>query len=551
MGLVPPQPNLPLSAPLARVSLEKQAKNGYSLETQIRLMSEINARYGFATSEEYVLQDDGYEGDDWDRPAINQGVELIRQGKVKALTFMETDRFSRDVQGGLALIKKVQALGGFVILGDLGVVHDEANFRLMLHVKLALSEFQKANTKNKSREAVITKIQRGEIQGGRAPYGYTYLPKREGSKLVINPEQAKIVRKIFNWYDKGWSFREIVRQLVADGVPAPGRPRKDGVMPKWNASFLSMMVKNETYIGLWHYNKRSAHEPTVIRSSKPRHRKRSSHKLRDRKDWLPVTVDPIIDPALFDRCRRRASANPNNLGGRPSDRYLLKGLLWCPYGHHMCGAHRERRGGAEFRYVCSHRDRVTGELLCKALSYRAEPLEEFVWSTTIEVLSDEAVLRKIIAEHDQKTGAGKKGDRAKLEQRIAELFQTEMRFRADSGRVTGSKAQEIRDHYAKLITETQDQREILERQLATLVTVGERVDIGALARAVRLGAKEANRTERQKLLQRWVSRVEYHNGEVNIDLMIPLSSKSAQNCGGELTHPNSFAHITITRRLAA
>jgi len=568
--MMTPNPNLPISAPIARVSLEKQAKNGYSLETQINIMSEINAKEGFATNSEYILVDDGFEGDDWDRPAINKGLELMRAGKIKGLTFMETDRFARDMRGGLELIRKVSALGGFIILGDLGIVRDEANFQLMLHVKLAISQFQKASIKVKSRGAVITKVKRGEIHTSRPPYGYDYLPKAQGSKLIVNKEKAKIVRKIFQWYDKGWSCRRIVRQLVADGVPAPGRPRKDGVQPRWNPGFISEMMKNESYIGTWFYNKNKSIEPETIRSTGPRHRRRTSHVLKDRADWIMVAIEAIIDQPLFERCRARALSNPYNLGGRPSDRYILKGLCWCgDCGHRMNGVRRRKHyrdltaprkpdGSAPFRcdgpweytYRCRFEDRITGETLCRWHSVKAEALESLVWVESITVLSDEALLRRLLAEHDQKS-ATKAGDRERIQGRIDELFQTEMAYRADSGRVTGSKAQQTREHYRKLIEEIQAQRETLERELAQSAPTGARVDVAMLVAAVRRVSKDATRTERQELLNRWVSRVEYHDGEVTIHLQIPLTGKSAQNCPGNQDHPNSFAHLVLTRRLAA
>jgi site-specific DNA recombinase len=561
-------PNLPISALIARVSLEKQAKNGYSLETQIKIMSEINAREGYATNPEYVLQDDGYSGDDWDRPAINKGLELMRQGKISGLTFMETDRFARDTAGGLELIKKVVALGGAVILGDLGRVRDEGNFRLMLTVKLAIAEFQKTSIRVKSRDAVITKVQRGEIHGGRAPYGYIYLDKIQGSKLIINEEQAKIVRKIFKWYDNGWSCRRIVRQLTADGVPAPGRPRKDGIISQWDPGFISTMIRNETYIGFWHYNKHRSVEPAKVVSTKPRHRKRTTQLLKNRAEWISIRVPELIDQPTFERCKLRAASNINSIGGRPSDRYLLRGLLWCSCGHRMHGerhskTHRDttqprgaddrhptaRKGVLECFYRCSNQSRSTSERYCQT-KIKAEPIEELVWKETTAILSDEALLRRLLLEHDQKSGA-KVGERTKLQQRIEELFRKEMRYRSDSGAVTGSRAEETRQHYAQLIRETQSQREILEWDLAKSTPVKDRVDVSALVAAVRKKAATLNRGERQELLQRWVSKVEYDGGEVTIDLRIPLVGKSAQNCPGELDHSNSFAPLTIVRRLAA
>lgn len=547
-----PKSNLPISAPIARVSLEKQAKNGYSLETQINIMREINSKAGFATSEEHILVDAGFEGDDWSRPAINEGLELIRTGKVRGLTFLETDRFSRDMAGGLELIRKVREYGGDVILGDLGIVRDEANFQLMLHIKLAISTFQKASIKVKSRDATLTKVRKGDVHTSRAPYGYTYLNKANGSKIVVNEEHAKIVRMIFDWYDHGWSLRRIVRELEALAIPAPGRPRKDSVVARWSAGALSPIFDNEIYIGTWFYNKRRYVEPKIIRSTKPRHRKRVTAQLKDRSEWIPVPVEAIIDKALFDRCRARAAMNINSLGGRPSDRYLLKGLVFCTLagcGCRMSGRRpRAQRRGAG--YICANRDRVTGKQYCTN-RVKADALEDLVWGESIAILADEPLLRRLLTEHDHKSGAGKAGDRDLLKLRIDELFHMELRYRADSGRVSGSKVVEIRQHYDKLIRETVAQRESLELELAKRTPVGERVDVGALVAAVRRKAENATRLQRQELLNRWVARVEYDGGEVIIHLLIPLKGANAQNCPGDQANPNSFAHLTITRRLAA
>ena len=99
---LPMQP--PMAAIMARVSLEKQAKEGYSLPAQIEMGEIIAKRHGVATDERYILQDAGSSGDDWDRPAINRAIQLIRTGKVKVLIFTVSDRFSRDVEGGLGYV---------------------------------------------------------------------------------------------------------------------------------------------------------------------------------------------------------------------------------------------------------------------------------------------------------------------------------------------------------------------------------------------------------------------------------------------------------------
>ena len=94
------------AAIMARVSLEKQAREGYSLPAQVEIGTVIATKFGLVTNDKYVLVDAGYSGDDWDRPSIAKGLELLRTRKVVALIFTVSDRFARDVEGASRLYGK-------------------------------------------------------------------------------------------------------------------------------------------------------------------------------------------------------------------------------------------------------------------------------------------------------------------------------------------------------------------------------------------------------------------------------------------------------------
>lgn len=80
------------------------------------------------------------------------------------------------------------------------------------------------------------------------PYGYDYVDRQ----LVINKEEAKFVRKIFQWYvyDK-LTIREIGELLSASGAKT-----KRTKSHLWNASTIGKILKNETYVGKFYYNRR-------------------------------------------------------------------------------------------------------------------------------------------------------------------------------------------------------------------------------------------------------------------------------------------------------
>jgi site-specific DNA recombinase len=93
---------------------------------------------------------------------------------------------------------------------------------------------------------------RGLHTGGRT-FGYeTAALAGVGKKLVINPAEAEIVRRIFELSAGGQSLKRIARMLNAEHVQSP-RARKDRVGGEWCPTAIREMLKNELYVGnvLW------------------------------------------------------------------------------------------------------------------------------------------------------------------------------------------------------------------------------------------------------------------------------------------------------------
>jgi DNA invertase Pin-like site-specific DNA recombinase len=252
-----------LVARMLRVSTPLQAQKGYSLEVQDEVLSGLIVREGYTTRPELVLEDDGFEGDDWSRPAIRQGLDWVRAGKVKGLAFLDTDRFARDLHGALGFLKEIRKAGGVVLFADIGAYRDDAEFQILLNLKLSIGQYAKTKTKALSRTATLRKVRNGEVHIGRPLYGYRYVAKTKDSRatLMVIPEQAKVIVTIYMQYLEGASLRAIVRRLVADGVPPP--------RTRWNATTIAGILTDRTYLGTWHYNKTQSIEPQQPRSTGP------------------------------------------------------------------------------------------------------------------------------------------------------------------------------------------------------------------------------------------------------------------------------------------
>src|SRR5262249_8240110 len=130
---------------------------------------------------------------------------------------------------------------------------------------------------------------RGQFLGCLAPYGYRYVTKDQAASrdghLEVLPEQAAVVRQMFEWVDKeGLSARRVMRRLNERGV----RPLKGG--HAWAKSSVTRILRCETYTGVWHYNKFESYAPTA--EQKREYRRLAKYKLRQRprEEWIKVEL---------------------------------------------------------------------------------------------------------------------------------------------------------------------------------------------------------------------------------------------------------------------
>jgi site-specific DNA recombinase len=540
---------------MIRVSSTGQAEGGYSLESQTDMLRDIIRRYHYEPFAE-VLEDDGYSGDNWNRPAVKRGLELLRSGQVRSLAWISVDRFARDSPGGRNYIEQVLKAKGELIFGDIGKYSGDVNFRFMLDMKLVISEHEKRVIAERTSRGTRKKVQLGFINSSYAPYGYQLAAKEkvERGALAIDPEQAKVVREIFQLADMGLSLRALARELVARGVP-PARTA-------WSAGQISRILSDEVYCGKWHYNKRQAAVPQKLRKLDiVRHRERSSQVWRPREEWLAVDVPAIItDRALFDRVQKRMQQNKALMSGRISDKYLLRSLVWC-------GECKGRHAGYVVRqntyYRCANRDRLTGDRLCSATSVRAEVLEAVVWKAMIDTLSNpKAMKAQLAAQEANRLAAMSPSRRDLLQQTILEA-QSKIDRARQGVMVTPAADLEGQRFFMSALEEwtaRRDQAQAeLSRQAAPVIPIK---TLEAVAQRAALEFKRcgqtATRLEKQELLRKWVARITYTQGDVEIAFRIPTMANSAAgsapdgsgNCINHLSDCDSFSNLFVSRRVA-
>ena len=138
-------------------------------------------------------------------------------------------------------------------------------------------------------------------------------------KLVINEEQAKVVKKIYEEYSIGKSLTQIVEKLNEKKIPSPNNNKNNGeTRYKWREDTLRKMLCNKVYLGHTEYGKRInlSYKSKKVKYIHP-------------EDWKIVynTHEPIITEELFLKVQRLR--NMNKTIKRKKHEWKLNGLVKC------------------------------------------------------------------------------------------------------------------------------------------------------------------------------------------------------------------------------
>ncbi len=222
-------------AAYARVSMEKDAML-HSLAAQVSYYSELiqkNPKWEYAG----VFADYGLTGTKETRPEFQRMLKECREGKIDLILVKSISRFARNTLTLLNTVRELKGLGIGVYFEEqkLDTLSGDGEFMLTILASFAQEESRSVSENCKWR--IRKKFEQG-IPTGFGMYGYEV---RNGS-FAIKPEEAAVVRRIFQMYLDGKGSIKIMKLLTEEGVPAP-------LGGLWNASVVMEMLKNEKYAG--------------------------------------------------------------------------------------------------------------------------------------------------------------------------------------------------------------------------------------------------------------------------------------------------------------
>ena len=333
------------------------------------------------------IKDDGYTGKNMNRPGMQQLLELIRKRQVQVVIVKDMSRFSRDY---LVLGQYTEQIFPFMGIRFIAIndnydsdTSDGGIAEIDVAFKAVLYDFYSEDISKKIKSTLAEKKRQGCFLNVYAPYGYRKDPA-DHHALIIEPEGAEIVRRIFREYLAGKSMYQIAKDLNRDGVDTPAQyiRKRDGVdytfrnnsnAVRWIASFVTRILKNEIYIGTLVYHK--AGNPEVA----------APHSVAyPKSQWKRVEgfCPAIISMEDFEKVRQKSEDNKTFTS--KYERHFLSGKIICG-GCGFAMYHDWCKAGGRPKYRCQNRFYLTDNEKC-VKSVRDKDLEEIIGILAHEML---------------------------------------------------------------------------------------------------------------------------------------------------------------------
>ena len=206
-----------------RLSTEDSKVGSFSIENQKNALHQyVDAMEGVKNVEVLEFIDNGYSGTNFERPAVQELLDQMREGKINCIIVKDFTRFGRNSIEVGYFMEMVFPLYGirFISIND---DFDSDNLHgdtggINVAFKYLVSEFYSRDLSIKYKSAKYVKFRRGEYQSKTCPYGYQ---KGGNGRMEPNEETAPNVRLIFELAQDGYTANQIVRALFERSIPTP------------------------------------------------------------------------------------------------------------------------------------------------------------------------------------------------------------------------------------------------------------------------------------------------------------------------------------------
>src|SRR5699024_7555176 len=175
------------------------------------------------------------------REQFNQMIGACKAGKIGLTATNSITRFPRNTIDCLKYIRDLKAINVAIVFEKENINTMDAKGEVLITIMASLAQQESESLSQNVKMGIQYRYQQGKVFVNHNHFlGYT---KDDQGNLVIEPEEAKVVKRILYSYLKGMSMTEIADSLQADGILTGGKTKN------WQSSGVSKILKNEKYMG--------------------------------------------------------------------------------------------------------------------------------------------------------------------------------------------------------------------------------------------------------------------------------------------------------------
>jgi site-specific DNA recombinase len=269
--------------------------------------------------------DGGFSGATLDRPGVQRLLQDIEANKLDTIVVYKVDRLTRSLADFAKIVEALDARGVSFVSVTQQFNTTTSMGRLTLNILLSFAQFEREVTGERIRDKIAASKRKGMWMGGTIPLGYD-LKER---KLLVNPEEAEQVNRLFQLYLELGSVSSLKIKLDNEGVKSKLRTSAGGNRSggsSYSRGALYDILQNRLYLGEIHH--KGLNHPGEHASIVPR------------ESW-----DRVQAQLRSDHQGRRNGLKANS----PS---LLVGILQDSKGNRFTPSHASKNGRRYRYYVC-------------------------------------------------------------------------------------------------------------------------------------------------------------------------------------------------------
>src|SRR3989344_4262721 len=387
------QPNKkkPKACLYLRVSTDEQAKEGhYGLEVQEERGRSFCESQEYSLEETHVYQDDISGGLPVEkRPKLKELFEAAQRKEFDVVVVYKTDRLARNLRILVNAIHDLEKIG--IAFRSVTEPFDTSTSfgRANLNLFGTFAEFEKEMIRERTMNGKLKAAKTGKWVTGIPPYGYKVDKKTK--KLVLIPEQAKVVQQIFKWLvDEKLPLREIERRMNQMKIPPPysTKIKVRQTHNYWYRRTIGRIAVNQVYTGHFIYRKykRPFNNLTSLVDE---------NKHRPKEEWVELETPPVISPEMFELAKRQLLKNRDLAKRNQKREYLYTKLIWCGKcsyklfsGFQPPRKHWEESGGRYYHGCYRKPDAVGTTQRCDWCPQYGENRLEPIWESLKDILKN-------------------------------------------------------------------------------------------------------------------------------------------------------------------